>query len=430
MSFKTKQEAFAAMQAALATIQKINAPLPKPFQEFVDLCTRKVAAANTKTADAKPEPVAMDFSPEGDKIFAELKKKREAIKGHIGKKDAEAAKKALEELQKYFNENKSTLEKDAKTPEDKAKIVVEQKEIEKLETEVKALSGGTSTKDDAELKEQLKDYRKQLKEAQKALSEKPGDADLQGKFIDLVAEAKAYLKLQDKKIKALEGETKELIDEIVADINELITSKEKVTKKTTKKISWTYKVIGENSKEDRDEAMLEAILEVEKQNDGWQFVSITCTEGKSFTEADKAAMGDKRNVAPFLVTAANKTNINASSTTLNMIIQRNASKKSVLNARELLFNLLSIPKPKADPSNPNPATFVLTEQYDVDPTQIAPEIKKAIEEKTANGEFKTMVPKFTIKNNTIEVTGLGGVSSLDYQKTKFRDEFATKIEIE
>ncbi len=69
MSFKTKQEAFAAMQAALATIQKIKAPLPKPYQDLVDKCI-KVVAANTKTADAtakKSAPISADITNTEDK---------------------------------------------------------------------------------------------------------------------------------------------------------------------------------------------------------------------------------------------------------------------------------------------------------------------------------------------------------------------------
>ncbi len=76
MSFKTKQEAFAAMQAALATIQKIKAPLPKPFQDLVDKCI-KVVAANTKTADATAKKAAPDLGdkdPQGAGIDALIEK--------------------------------------------------------------------------------------------------------------------------------------------------------------------------------------------------------------------------------------------------------------------------------------------------------------------------------------------------------------------
>ena len=59
MSYKTKQEAFAAMKTALATLQKLNLPLPKPHQDLVDKC-KKVVVANTKT-----DAVAMDLG--GDK---------------------------------------------------------------------------------------------------------------------------------------------------------------------------------------------------------------------------------------------------------------------------------------------------------------------------------------------------------------------------
>ena len=52
MSYKTKQEAFAAMKDALATLEKLNAPVPSPYQALVDKC-KKVVVANTKTDGTK-----------------------------------------------------------------------------------------------------------------------------------------------------------------------------------------------------------------------------------------------------------------------------------------------------------------------------------------------------------------------------------------
>ena len=77
MSYKTKQEAFAAMKDALATLEKLNAPVPSPYQALVDKC-KKVVVANTKTdavakkASEEPDATIMDSGEaqiQGDKII-------------------------------------------------------------------------------------------------------------------------------------------------------------------------------------------------------------------------------------------------------------------------------------------------------------------------------------------------------------------------
>jgi hypothetical protein len=440
MSFKSKQEAFAALKNALAIIQKINAPLPPLAMSLVASCV-KIVAANTKTVSAKSEPdlgdkdpqgagidaLINDFSPESDTILEELKKRRVIIQGHLDKKDAETAKKELTELKKYYADNKAALEKDAKTEADKTKLATEQKAITDLETAVNALPTGTSF---SSVKEELKKYRTELQAAQKALSEKPNDEALQKQLDRLVLKAEIYQENSTvvKEIAEAKGDTKELIDEYLADIKILSSAKPVDSKKAT--IYWTYKVSGKNSKKDESDAKLLVVFSLEQKNNKWQFVSINCTAGKSYSDDSKDAKGDKQNIAPFSVSAADKANINASNTILHISVQRNATKRKSFDALGALLGIGQNIKPKPDPNNTNPAVFVLPEQYDADPSKIPEEIKKNIIEKTNNGELTTVIPQFSIEGDIIKITGLEKVlSSLNYQKTIFAAEFAESKEI-
>ena len=124
MTFQNKKEAFEAMKTALATLARLNLPLPKLAQDLVNKCT-KIVAANTKKitpdlGDKDPQGAGIDAlinaSTLPDKVKTALLEK---FKGGEDKYLVEMGN-FLSKLEKFYSDHK-----DDKTYFEAQKITIE-----------------------------------------------------------------------------------------------------------------------------------------------------------------------------------------------------------------------------------------------------------------------------------------------------------------
>jgi hypothetical protein len=418
MSFKTKQDAFAAMQAALATIQKFNAPLPPVAMVLVNNCV-KIVAANTKV-DAiatKSAPQAMDLPPTLQEILEELKRLRDKITSLLKEDKLESAKSFKEDLDAYFSEHQETLKKGGKDKE----------ESEAIKKIAEAIAEKAKKPDDKELGEiikKLRAYRSKLKELKKELDKNPSDEKLQKEFEATKNKAIGFQEAQESKIATATDDKKELINEIASDIEEAEISK--IPTPEIKELQWSYQVSG-SCKKDNISVVFPVTLRIKKQKNGWQFVSTASAPISSGSVKDKEGMGSRKNVADCEVSADNKSDINSNQVTLNIVVQRNAAKTTGF---DILGAIGSTIKPApADTSQTNPALFDIADQYVVDVEQLPETIKNSLTEKIDPAEKTQVAATFTIQGDTITVKIVGDVTSLGYKKTTYAQKYDASISI-